>query len=103
MDLKNPRLIKLKAALFLVIVTIASGLLLLRTPEITSGLLLIVALWAACRCYYFAFYVLHHYVDSTFRYSGLWDLMRYLLRNSRNPPVSPELPKMDTDPSSKEQ
>ncbi len=80
MDLKKPRWIKLKAALFLVIVIAASVLLLLRTPEMTSVLLLAVALWAACRCYYFAFYVLHHYVDPDFRYAGLWALLRYLLQ-----------------------
>ncbi len=83
MDLKNPRLIKLKAALFLLIVIGASILLLLQTPEITSVLLLALALWAACRCYYFAFYVLHHYVDPEFRYSGLGSLICYLWHPDR--------------------
>ncbi len=82
-DLKDPRWIKLKAALFLLMVVLASGLLLLRTPELSSVLLLGIALWAACRCYYFAFYVLHHYVDPSFRYSGVGDLLRYLWRTSR--------------------
>jgi hypothetical protein len=82
MDLKNPSVIKFKAALFLIITVLASALLLMRTPEISSILLLGVALWAACRCYYFAFYVLHHYVDPTFRYSGLGSLVRYLLRSN---------------------
>ena len=82
-DLKDPRWIKLKAALFLLMVVLASGLLLLRTPELSSVLLLGIALWAACRCYYFAFYVLHHYVDPSFRYSGISDLLRYLWRTSR--------------------
>ena len=81
MNLKNPRLIKLKAALFFVIAVIAAGLLLLRTPRIGSAMLLGVALWAACRCYYFAFYVLHHYVDPNFRYSGLGSMMRYIFRS----------------------
>ena len=80
MNLTNPRTIKLKAALFLVIVAIASALLLYRTPEITSALLLVVALWAACRAYYFAFYVLQHYVDPGFRYTGLIDMVRALSR-----------------------
>jgi hypothetical protein len=80
MDLKEPRLIKLKAALFVVVAALASGLVLLRTPELTSALLLGVALWAACRAYYFAFYVLQHYVDPAFRYTGLVALARYLWR-----------------------
>ncbi len=83
MDLKDPRLIKLKAALFLVIAGTASALLLVRSPELVTGVLLALALWAACRFYYFAFYVLHHYVDPSFRYSGLLSLLRHCLR--RNP------------------
>jgi hypothetical protein len=83
MDLTNPRLIKLKAVLFLAIVLIASTLLICRTPELSSALLLIVALWAACRSYYFAFYVLQHYVDPSFRYSGLGALLRAALRRRR--------------------
>lgn len=77
----TPRWIKLKAALFLLIVFVASGLLLARTPELSSALLLAVALWAACRAYYFAFYVLQHYFDPQFRYAGLWRMIRYLSRN----------------------
>jgi hypothetical protein len=83
MNLTNPRLIKLKAALFLVIVVTASMILLWRDPEITSALLLGIALWAACRSYYFAFYVLQHYVDPDFRYTGLWDMVRALRRGPR--------------------
>ena len=84
-DLKNPRLIKLKAVLFLLIAAGASALLILRTPELASVVLLGLALWAACRCYYFAFYVLHHYVDPSFRYSGLLSLLRYLFQAKRKP------------------
>jgi hypothetical protein len=83
MNLTNPKLIKLKAALFLVIVVIASAILLGRDPEITSALLLGLALWAACRSYYFAFYVLQHYVDPEFRYTGLWDMVRAWRRGQK--------------------
>jgi hypothetical protein len=82
-DITNPGLIKLKGALFLLLAVLCSGLLLLQTPEVTSALLLAITVWAACRFYYFAFYVLHHYVDPEFRYSGLIALVRYLVR-SRN-------------------
>jgi hypothetical protein len=83
MDLKNTGLIKLKGALFFLIAVLASGLLLRRDPEWTSAFLLAVALWAACRCYYFAFYVLHHYVDPSFRYAGIGALLRHLLRSRK--------------------
>ena len=85
MDLKSPRLIRLKAFLFLLIAAGASVLLILRTPQAISVLLLGLALWAACRCYYFAFYVLHHYVDPSFRYSGLLSLVRYLFQRKKKP------------------
>ena len=80
-DIQSPTVIKLKAALFLVVVMLASSLLILRSPELSTVLLLGLALWAAARAYYFAFYVLHHYVDPTFRYSGLGSLVGYLLAN----------------------
>jgi hypothetical protein len=83
-DLKSPRLIKFKAALFLVIAATASALLIMQTPRLGSVALLAIALWAACRCYYFAFYVLQHYVDPAFRYSGLWSMLRYLTRPKTN-------------------
>jgi len=58
---------------------LAAGLLIYMSQEwITVGLLLIV-IWAFCRFYYFAFYVLHHYADKSFNYAGLLHLIRYLL------------------------
>ena len=83
MDLKNPRVLKLKGALFLLLAILSSVLLVLRTPEWTTVLLLGIALWAACRFYYFAFYVLQHYADPDFRYRGLWPLFRYLLQSKK--------------------
>ena len=82
-NLSNPGWIKFKAVLFLLIAAAASALLLARTPEWTSAVLLVVIIWAACRAYYFAFYVLQHYVDPTFRYTGLWDLVRSRKRRPR--------------------
>ena len=79
MDIKSPTLLKLKGVLFLVLGLIAAGLLVYTSPDwITVGLLLIV-IWAFCRFYYFAFYVLHHYADKNFNYAGLLHLIRYLL------------------------
>lgn len=70
-DLTNPRVIKIKGVLFLVCGLIASALLLLETPTLKTAFLLLVAIWSFCRCYYFAFYVIEHYVDPTFRFAGL--------------------------------
>jgi len=41
---------------------------------------LAMALWSFCRFYYFAFYVIEHYVDPGWRFSGLWSFFLYLLR-----------------------
>jgi hypothetical protein len=43
-------------------------------------MLLAIAIWAFCRAYYFAFYVVEHYADPNFRFAGLVDFVRYLIR-----------------------
>lgn len=79
-DLTNPRLIKLKGILFLLMGVFSSALLLIYAPSLTVTILLVIAIWSFCRFYYFAFYVIQHYVDPGFRFAGLWDFARYMLR-----------------------
>ena len=81
-NLTNPKIIWLKAFLFLILGLIASSMLIARNPEVTSTLLLALAIWAFCRTYYFAFYVIERYVDPTFRFSGLLDFARYAILGS---------------------
>jgi hypothetical protein len=83
-DLTNPNWIKLKGILFLVIGLLASLLLILEHPTWKVGVLLVVALWCFCRFYYFAFYVIEHYVDPGYRFSGLWSFARYLASRKRS-------------------
>ena len=79
MDIKSPKLLKFKGLLFLFLGVMSAGLLLMLSPDwVTLGLLCVV-IWAFCRFYYFAFYVLHHYADKDFKYAGLLDLVRYLI------------------------
>lgn len=80
-DLRDPRLIKLKGILFLGLGLFASLLLVMRTQDPVVGVLLVIAVWAFCRFYYFAFYVIQNYVDSEFRFTGLIHFVRYFLRN----------------------
>jgi hypothetical protein len=82
-DLHSTKLMWLKAILFLAIGFTAIALLWLDTPTLKCALLLVLAIWAFCRAYYFAFYVLEKYVDPQFRFSGLGSLLRYLLRNHK--------------------
>ncbi len=76
-DLTNPTAIRIKGILFLLLGTIASALLLLKAPDISIAILHGVSIWAFCRFYYFAFYVIQHYVDSSYRFAGLFSFMRY--------------------------
>ena len=79
-DLQNPKWMWLKGWLFLLIGLVAAALLLLEAPTWKTALLLALTVWALCRAYYFAFYVIEHYVDSRFRFSGLISFLRYALR-----------------------
>ena len=77
-DLKSRKLILLKAGL-LVSLGAASGALLLSGKfSLLNVALLVIAIWAFCRAYYFAFYVIEHYIDGDFRYSGLISALTYL-------------------------
>jgi hypothetical protein len=58
-------------------------LLLVQAPTVKVGLLLALTVWAFCRAYYFAFYVVEHYVDPGYRFSGLVSFMRYVARKRR--------------------
>ena len=76
-DLENPTLIWIKGFLFLFLGLFSSVLLLMFAPNLTVALLLCLAIWAFCRFYYFAFYVIQHYVDPTYRFAGLLSFLRY--------------------------
>jgi len=82
-DLTDPRWIKLKALLFVCLGAASSALLLLEHPTVKVGVLLAIAVWSFCRCYYFAFYVIEHYVDAGYRFSGLWSFARYWCSNRK--------------------
>ncbi|HEU5116843.1 MAG TPA: hypothetical protein VFT74_09235 [Isosphaeraceae bacterium] len=78
-DLRRPSLMYLKAGLFLFVGACASTLILLECPTFKVGVLLALAVWAFARTYYFAFYVIEHYIDPSFRYAGLGSFLRYLV------------------------
>jgi len=54
--------------------------LILDNPTWKTFLLLLLAVWSFCRFYYFAFYVIEHYIDPNYRFSGLLSFLRHLLR-----------------------
>ena len=82
-DLRRPFHIKLKGWLFLLIGLTASGLLMYEAQSVRVAVLLVLAVWGFCRFYYFAFYVIEHYVDPGFRFSGLISFLRYAFSRRR--------------------
>ena len=83
-DLTDPRWIKLKGIVFLLIGLFSATLLILEMPTLKTGALVAISIWCFCRFYYFAFYVIEHYVDPGYRFSGLWSFACYLLKQRRN-------------------
>jgi hypothetical protein len=79
-DLKDPRLMYLKAVLFLVAGLLAAGGLLAQSLTLTTLLLLGICVWSFCRLYYFIFYVIEHYIDGEYRFAGLGAFLVYLVR-----------------------
>jgi hypothetical protein len=67
-DLKNPGWMILKTILFIGIGLISSSLILLELPHLRIAALLVLAIWAFARAYYFA---------------GLFSVARYFLARPR--------------------
>jgi hypothetical protein len=82
-DLTSARLIKAKGILFLLLGLLSVSLLFFGYPTTKTGVLLIIAIWSFCRFYYFAFYVIEHYVDPSYRFSGLLSFALYLIQKRR--------------------
>ena len=87
-DLRSPGWMYVKAALFVAIGVSASVLVLLERPTIKVALCLALAVWAFARAYYFAFYVIEHYIDDRYKFSGLFSFLRYMVGKTgrRQPP-----------------
>ena len=49
----------------------------------TMLLLLAIAIWSFARAYYFAFYVIEHYIDGEYKFAGLWSFWMYLLSRKK--------------------
>ncbi len=84
-DLQDPRLMYLKAALFLVAGTLSGVALLLESLTLERAFLLFIMVWSFCRLYYFMFYVIEKYIDDGYRFAGIGSFLKYLWsrRNSK--------------------
>ncbi len=79
MDITNRRLLYFKGTLLLFGGIFATSLLFLEGISWKGALLHLLAIWCFSRAYYFAFYVIQHYVDPQYRFAGLTHFLRYLL------------------------
>lgn len=79
-DIRSRRWLIIKGILFLVLSISAGTLLLHENWSPRNAALLIITIWAACRFYYFLFYVLERYAGREQRYAGVWDALVYLLK-----------------------
>jgi len=61
----------LKSWLFLFIGLMSALMLLVENWSWRTGLLLVLCVWGFCRAYFFAFYVVEHWVDPGYKFSGL--------------------------------
>jgi hypothetical protein len=73
----------LKGWLFLLIGLFAAVLLLAEHGSLRTALLLTLCIWGFCRAYYFAFYVIQHWVDPKFKFSGLGHFLVYAFRKKQ--------------------
>jgi len=61
--------------------------LIAENPTWKSAGLLALVISCSCRSYYFAFYVIEHYMDADFKFSGLGSFACYLWRRRKlHPP-----------------
>lgn len=82
-DLKSAGWIKAKGILFLFAGFLAAGLLVMEHPDLKTVILLALSVWCFCRFYYFAFYVIEHYVDPSYKFAGLTSFAAYLVRGAK--------------------
>ena len=84
-DIRNPKLLYAKGGLFVLLGVLAVVGILIEHPSWRVAALLAIAIWAFARAYYFAFYVVEHYVDGNYKFAGLWSFARYALRRKPMP------------------
>jgi hypothetical protein len=83
-DITDPRWLWCKFGLFVLLGLLATGIALALYPSLRLAALMAIAIWAFCRAYYFAFYVIEHYIDPGYRFAGLVSLVRYAWRHRKS-------------------
>src|SRR5262245_49772613 len=79
-DIQSPRLLYVKGGLLFAVGLTAAIIILIEHPNLKFAALLAISIWAFARSYYFAFYVIEHYIDGGYKYAGLLSFLRYAFR-----------------------
>jgi hypothetical protein len=82
-DIQSAKWLYIKGGLFILGGLLAGTLVILECPSVKVAGLLLLCVWCFARAYYFAFYVIEHYIDPGFRYAGLTAFLKYLVRGKR--------------------
>ncbi|HFU76412.1 MAG TPA: hypothetical protein ENK66_09225 [Arcobacter sp.] len=82
-DLKSKQVIYLKAILFVLILLLSMVLNLTSDTLSLRAVSLLLMVWSSARIYYFMFYVIEHYVDEAFHFSGIYDFLKYVLSREK--------------------
>jgi hypothetical protein len=85
-DLKSARVMYVKAGLLVAVGLLAGAAVLIEAPSWKIAALMVVAVWAFCRAYYFLFYVIERWIDPKFRFAGLGPALMYVVKHSRGRP-----------------
>jgi hypothetical protein len=79
-DLKSEKWLWIKGGLFVIVAMLSVFLLAVDFANMKQFVLLMLAIWASCRAYYFCFYVIEKYIDREYRFPGLLYLPQYMFR-----------------------
>jgi hypothetical protein len=82
-NITSTKILYLKGLLFLIGGIIASAILIIEHPGFKAAVLLAASVWCFARSYYFAFYVIEHYIDENYKFSGLWSFAVYMFRKKK--------------------
>lgn len=91
-DIESPGLMYFKGGLLLLLGVLASVMLILEHPGFRTAALLAIAVWGFARAYYFAFYVIEHYIDDSYRFAGLTSFVCYLWKRRKTNGATGETP-----------
>jgi len=82
-DIASEKLLWAKFVLFLFLGCLCLGFLVYQLG-FPNSFLVLFAIWAFCRSYYFVFYVIEKYVDPSYKFDGIIDFMKYAIKRSRD-------------------